>query len=368
MKDVVIVCESFYHWETNESTGYRKLVLHIDNKIENEKDKFNDWNGIYKTCSKCKEILPACTYFFCSGSGNKDNLHSYCKICENAKAYGWGRNYNNELNLEGKHYCSKCDRILALNILYFSKSNGKNNKTGFLSNCKECNGGKFGIYKINGNTSISIESNYKVCTKCLYELPSTDEYFFKNTNRENGTSICKKCKGFDYGIHRTNRVLKIDGEKYCHQCENYVVENDFNNRTCCCKKCAKKKRKLYHNRPEIKESKKVFTQKRRAKKKELINDLTVEEYRDTLMFFENSCAYCGLPESESYVLYDCELHQEHIIPMSKNGGYTKNNIIPACMPCNKSKNTKSLEEFYDFKDSFTEERYRKIVEFVDSNT
>jgi len=31
------------------------------------------------------------------------------------------------------------------------------------------------------------------------------------------------------------------------------------------------------------------------------------------------------------------LHQDHYIPVTKNGGYTPDNILPACQSCNLSK-------------------------------
>lgn len=356
---------SFYHWEIDELSGFRKLVLHIKTDIEFEKNKFINWTGEYKICSKCKESLPASTYFFYSGG--KDGLHRYCKKCEGADKYGWGRKINKELNKRGKHYCSKCDRILDLNPIYFQKTNGRCNKTGYASNCKECTEESgFGIYRINSCDEIDIKDGYKICSKCFIEYPDNPKYFFNRVDRENGSTICKKCRGFKKGIQRLNRVLKNfipNGYKYCNPCGRLLKEEEITSNGMC-KECAKSRRREYNSRPEVKERKRMFTQKRRALKKKLKNDLTKEQYNETLLFFNFSCAYCGMTEEENQKIHGCCLHQDHIVPISKGGGYTKKNIVPACASCNKSKGNKSLDEFYEFSDSFTEERYNKIKEFL----
>jgi 5-methylcytosine-specific restriction endonuclease McrA len=39
------------------------------------------------------------------------------------------------------------------------------------------------------------------------------------------------------------------------------------------------------------------------------------------------------------------LHQEHHIPVAKGGGYTPNNILPACQSCNLSKGSRDPVEW-----------------------
>jgi len=49
------------------------------------------------------------------------------------------------------------------------------------------------------------------------------------------------------------------------------------------------------------------------------------------------CIYCGRN--------DLPLEQEHKIPVSRGGGYTADNIVPACRPCNIHKGTQTYIEF-----------------------
>jgi hypothetical protein len=51
----------------------------------------------------------------------------------------------------------------------------------------------------------------------------------------------------------------------------------------------------------------------------------------------NKCAYCGSLEN---------LHWEHIIPKSKGGPDTIDNMAQACQKCNLSKSDKDLYEWY----------------------
>jgi hypothetical protein len=56
--------------------------------------------------------------------------------------------------------------------------------------------------------------------------------------------------------------------------------------------------------------------------------LTGEEWAAIKKQFKNRCVYCGEVKP---------LTMDHIIPLSKGGQHTKNNIIPACLSCNSAK-------------------------------
>ncbi|EJP6471398.1 phage replisome organizer N-terminal domain-containing protein [Clostridium botulinum] len=87
--------------------------------------------------------------------------------------------------------------------------------------------------------------------------------------------------------------------------------------------------------------------------------LPLKDWKDTINYFNNECAYCGNK--------NCELEQEHVRPFSKGGDYSKGNIVPACRSCNGSKNNKDIDEWYFKQDFYDEERYKKIVNFCKVN-
>ena len=63
--------------------------------------------------------------------------------------------------------------------------------------------------------------------------------------------------------------------------------------------------------------------RRKARKKQLPATLTAAEWADTLECFEYGCAYCGAPWE----------HQDHLVPVAKNGGYVRENVVPRRIYC-----------------------------------
>lgn len=77
--------------------------------------------------------------------------------------------------------------------------------------------------------------------------------------------------------------------------------------------------------------------RRRALKAGLPSTLTHVEWESALAYFDHRCAYCGAPAET--------LQQEHVIPLSAVGGYVRENIVPACGRCNRSKRNTFLTEW-----------------------
>lgn len=57
--------------------------------------------------------------------------------------------------------------------------------------------------------------------------------------------------------------------------------------------------------------------------------LTQAEWNHILDVFGNRCAYCGT---------EGKLTIDHFLPLALDGGHRASNIVPACGPCNSSKN------------------------------
>lgn len=75
--------------------------------------------------------------------------------------------------------------------------------------------------------------------------------------------------------------------------------------------------------------------KRRAIGREIINTLTSQEWLDILEQYNYVCFYCG----EEFTCENLPT-KDHIIPISKGGDNTKENIVPACGDCNCRKHNK----------------------------
>lgn len=222
----------------------------------------------------------------------------------------------------------------------------------------------------------------RVCTKCGEEKPATTEYFYRGGQRLRGD--CKVCfskrdkqyyqENRDAIIERNKQYKQANQNKITKQLEQYRQENrDIN---------AKRQKQYYQkNRDAIlehakqyrqenqnailerkakwrgqnPEKQRAYKQRRKAIKKELPHTLTVEQWEAIKKRFNNGCAYCGCGG---------ELEQEHFVPLSKGGGYTHNNIVPACKSCNNSKYTKSFFEWYPQQVFYSQERYDKILVYI----
>ncbi|WP_444664214.1 HNH endonuclease [Cellulomonas sp. CW35] len=69
--------------------------------------------------------------------------------------------------------------------------------------------------------------------------------------------------------------------------------------------------------------------RRRARRLSLVdNDLTTAQW-DALLAAWGGCAYCGAA--------DRSLQRDCVLPISRGGRYTVENVVPACGPCNASK-------------------------------
>ena len=99
------------------------------------------------------------------------------------------------------------------------------------------------------------------------------------------------------------------------------------------KKATKENNRRYYNTEKGKAHSRLKSQKRRANIYGVDATLTQEQWEDILEQYGGKCAYCRSSEN---------ITQEHIVPLSKGGAYTANNIIPACWDCNYSKRDKSL--------------------------
>jgi HNH endonuclease len=74
----------------------------------------------------------------------------------------------------------------------------------------------------------------------------------------------------------------------------------------------------------------------RARKSNLVADLTMGQWIQTLKHFDYSCAYCG---GRYEVL-------EHYLPIVRGGGTTQSNCVPACQRCNIQKDAGSRQRVF----------------------
>ena len=107
--------------------------------------------------------------------------------------------------------------------------------------------------------------------------------------------------------------------------------------------------------------------KRESHKKHEINNL---EWMACKEYFDDSCAYCGLPSEKHYVNYKGNikiqnLQKEHVY---NNGANDLSNCVPSCKSCNDKKWTYDIEEWYNESNLiFNQERLDKINQWISND-
>lgn len=209
----------------------------------------------------------------------------------------------------------------------------------------------------------------KHCSKCFEVLPMNSNYFGKDKRRPLGFK--SECNGCRKDYHNKNRETinaknREYGRKNREQLRNYYKKYYEENR----EKVNLKNRMYYKNNTErLKKYQKDFVRKNRQryrnynqnyyhKTRSSISTFSPQSWQQCLTHFNHQCAYCGSTES---------LEQEHVIPVSRGGHYTPDNIIPACRSCNASKNNKIMQDWFTQHENYSVERMANILKYVQKN-
>jgi len=199
----------------------------------------------------------------------------------------------------------------------------------------------------------------KICIDCGKVLPATSEYFGKHKTCKDGLrNQCKECKN-KYSKKYNPKYYENNKESAKEKAKEYRDNN---------KEKVKKSKKHYRitHLEEERENKRLYlinnrdkinllNQKRKARKRNLISNLTVDQWNKVKSDFNDRCAYCG---------EELPLAQEHVIPLSKGGEYTVNNIIPSCKSCNSSKHDKDFFKWYPNYEYYSKERESFILRYL----
>lgn len=91
---------------------------------------------------------------------------------------------------------------------------------------------------------------------------------------------------------------------------------------------------------------KELSRRRRARELKAVGEFTETEFRALCVEHSNRCVYCGGLEAKVG-----KLVPDHMMPLSRGGSNSLDNIAPACRHCNDSKGSKTVDEFLDWLDS-----------------
>lgn len=87
-------------------------------------------------------------------------------------------------------------------------------------------------------------------------------------------------------------------------------------------------------------------------------ELTLDDWRDVMVYFKGCCAFCGRPEGRSKK----DKHdRDHLVAISKGGRTVRTNIIPACRACNRGRGNQDWRTWFRKQPFWTPDQERRIA-------
>ena len=194
----------------------------------------------------------------------------------------------------------------------------------------------------------------KVCARCREKKAHSE--FRRAHNRLDGLyNYCKPCQDeasrISYCKHRKARLACA--RAYAARPENAARLREYNKRYYAAHRneqlaAAKRwrvqnldKRRAYVRRwnKENRECVRAFQRRYKARKRgATYARFTAADWRIILLTFDARCAYCGRRAGV--------LEQDHVIPLSRGGAHSRENIVPACRSCNAKKSDNPAPSFW----------------------
>jgi 5-methylcytosine-specific restriction endonuclease McrA len=236
--------------------------------------------------------------------------------------------------------------------------------------CKECKRDKARIYRESpkGKAAkqawdhkereyVIPEGATKTCGKCHVALPVAA--FNKNNSGKYGVgATCKKCVitvAIEYrktdqfkamlkrheatdthkaSVQRWNESEKGKESRFKHtHTDNFKKKQVEKAKIYAQTEKGKEAMDRYEHSPKGKARIARRNYARRVRNKPLVSTLTASEWLAIQDTYKHKCVYCGEKKP---------LTMDHIIPISKGGNHTKENIVPACHSCNARKYNKPV--------------------------
>ncbi len=195
----------------------------------------------------------------------------------------------------------------------------------------------------------------KRCSKCGFEK-SREVFSRQSTNRDGLKAWCKPCmveSAMESAVRNPERVQKHKDEWKKRNPETVRLQGLKDKRKAY-ERDPEKHRRLTHeyyvtNRKRIAAKratpegrrKRVIAQQRREarKRRQGGSGVTRAQWEQILKDYGHECAYC--PSKGP-------LAMDHIVPISRGGSHDVSNVVPACKPCNSSKNDRLLLEWLGY--------------------
>ena len=180
--------------------------------------------------------------------------------------------------------------------------------------------------RAHGNNS-SVSNTERICAKCGMVKDSArcrecDRQYARRYREEHREKCRERCRRwYEQNREKASKYARRRRE----QNPELARELDRKPRTRNAEKMRRYRRKYYQLNTERWAE---YNRQRRARKLEVLSDLTPEQWERIQEVYDHRCAYCGKKQ---------KLTMDHVIPLSKGGSHSASNIVPACRSCNSRK-------------------------------
>lgn len=192
---------------------------------------------------------------------------------------------------------------------------------------------------------------FKKCNQCNEWFPCNTDYFYKhNKNTSDGLfpncKTCEKKRSSQWARDNYDRHSIYTKRDYIKRKDKYIESSN--------KQRKKGNQKIWrqNNPDKIKDYRELYSNK--------AHNITPKEWISCKEYFSFTCAYCGMSEEEHKQIYNQQLHKEHV---NCDGEGDLQNCVPSCKPCNTSKHTENMEEWYKRQEFFNKQSLEKIYKW-----
>ena len=163
-----------------------------------------------------------------------------------------------------------------------------------------------------------------ICLDCFREKNKAHQKEYYHSHKEQ----CQEYVNVPRIRDLTRKWYELNKE-YCKQkAREYYRDNT--------ERCNESVRNWRANNPE---KIKLLQARNRCRRRSALGDFSFEEWKSKLNEYNYRCAYCGIELSLDTITID------HVIPLISGGTNYIENLVPSCIHCNCSKNSRTADEF-----------------------
>lgn len=257
-----------------------------------------------KRCAKCQQDFPATTEYF---RANKAGKYGVCNPCKTCSRIEYAANHPKPPTVKGMKRCSKCHEWKSTDAFYASRKSGKLD-----SHCKVCR-------------SLTRKAHRQEHKEFWQE--------YEQSHKERIRQASKKYRD----SHKEQ--LTLDHQRYKSTSATYAERARASSKRWREKHPEQEKaaRRQYEiarrHTPSRIQQRIAYRQKRRALKRNQGGSYTAQDVSRQFERQKGRCYYC----KGKIAIGKGRCHIDHIVPLTRNGSNSPDNIVLACPTCNMRK-------------------------------